>query len=578
VVALFVLLTCALTWPQCVKLSTNVASHADPFFSTWRLAWIAHALRHDPASLYHANIFHPDRNTLANSDAVVLQGALAAPLLWAGLNPFAVYNLIVLAGIVASGLAMFALVRYLTRNDAAAVVGGAIFLLLPYRVLHIEHLELQWSCFIPLAFLALHRTLDERSARQGLLVGVMGWLQLAASVYYGIFLALALVALTALALLAAPGVLSLAARTNRRAVAGLVVGAVLCGALTYVSAQPYLENVQTLGTRDVVDATRYSATARSYLTAPPENWIWGWTAPSPADDELQLFPGALALLLAAAAIFHRARRMVWVYAALGALLVELSFGFNGVMYPWLYEHLFALKGLRATARMSLLAFAALSVLAAFGFAAVHQRVRAGAKRRVLAATLLLLAVEYGSAPLELEPVSSDLPQVYQMLRRLPRGVVAELPMPHYDTIYMLSSIGHWYPLVNGYSGFIPQHYLDTVDSMESFPTDESIHRLQGLGVRYLIVHENRYKPAEYVDLIMAMRRRPELVPLGRYKDTYLSAELFELRSVFSKGVRTLGTPMMRAVRGDLVGPPEHTDQDEAGNEAADVRPERHAAP
>jgi hypothetical protein len=523
--ALFVSLTCVLTWPQCVNLSTHVASHADPFFSTWRLAWIAHALRHDPGALYDANIFHPDRNTLANSDAVILEGALAAPLIWAGINPFAVYNLVLLSGIATSGLAMFLLVRYLTKSDAASVIAGAIFLMVPYRVLHFEHLELQWSCFIPLAFLALHRALDHRSIRQGLLVGVLAWLQLAASVYYGIFLALALAALSALLLL-----LYASRRVSARALAGLAVGAVLCGALAYVSARPYLENVQTLGTRDVVDAARYSATARSYLAAPPENWLWGWTGASFKDDELQLFPGVIALLLALAGLVLRPdRRMVWVYAALTGLLVELSFGFNGVLYPWLHGHLFALRGLRATARISLLAFATLSVVAAFGYLAIQQRLKAAAGRYLLAGCLAALAIEYGSAPLKLESVSTEVPQVYQMLRRLPRGVVAELPMPHFDTIYMLSSIGHWYPLVNGYSGFIPQHYLDTADTMADFPADAAIERLRALGVRYVIVHENRYEPAEYLDLLLEIGRRPELMPLGRYKDTYLSAEIFELR-------------------------------------------------
>src|SRR5512139_916615 len=95
-------LACYLTWPQCLYLATRVASHDDGFFGVWRMAWIAHALRTDLSRLYDANIFYPDRGTLANSDAVILQGALASPLLWAGASPVVVYNLLVLGGIVAS--------------------------------------------------------------------------------------------------------------------------------------------------------------------------------------------------------------------------------------------------------------------------------------------------------------------------------------------------------------------------------------------------------------------------------------------------------------------------------------------
>src|SRR4029077_3386956 len=144
-------------------LGTKVAVHNDPFFSTWRLAWIAHALRTDPHHLYDANIFYPERNTLAYSDAMLLEGALGAPFIWAGVSPVLVYNILVLAGIVSPGVGAFVLVRYLTKNAGAALVSAAIFTLMPYRVEHFMHLELQWAMWMPLAFWALHRAVAEGS-------------------------------------------------------------------------------------------------------------------------------------------------------------------------------------------------------------------------------------------------------------------------------------------------------------------------------------------------------------------------------------------------------------------------------
>jgi len=124
-------LTIFLTWPQALYLGTKVAVHNDPFFSTWRLAWIAHALRTDPHHLYDANIFYPERNTLAYSDAMLLEGAIGAPFIWAGVSPVLVYNILLLAGIVSSGVGVFVLVRYLTKNAGAALVSAAIFTLMP---------------------------------------------------------------------------------------------------------------------------------------------------------------------------------------------------------------------------------------------------------------------------------------------------------------------------------------------------------------------------------------------------------------------------------------------------------------
>ena len=76
-----VALTVLVTWPQALHLAARIGAHDDPQFSIWRLAWIAHALRSDPWHLFDANIFYPAKGTLAFSDAMLLEGVLAAPLL-----------------------------------------------------------------------------------------------------------------------------------------------------------------------------------------------------------------------------------------------------------------------------------------------------------------------------------------------------------------------------------------------------------------------------------------------------------------------------------------------------------------
>ena len=65
--------------------------------------------------------------------------------------------------------------------------------------------------------------------------------------------------------------------------------------------------------------------------------------------------------------------------------------------------------------------------------------------------------------------------------------------------------------------------------MLTFPDDQSIARLKELGVRYVVVHEHFYKPAEVIDLMIGMGRRPDLIPRGRYLDWTGRASLFELQ-------------------------------------------------
>ncbi len=92
----FTLLTLVLTYPQVQQMASAMGQHYDSLFSTWRLAWIAHQLPRDPLHLFDANIFHPEPGALSYSDAMLLPGLLGAPLIWMGVHPIVVYNLLVL--------------------------------------------------------------------------------------------------------------------------------------------------------------------------------------------------------------------------------------------------------------------------------------------------------------------------------------------------------------------------------------------------------------------------------------------------------------------------------------------------
>ena len=98
--------TIVVTWPQFLA-PTKVVDHFDPYFSVWRLGHIAHALKRWPIALFDANIFYPAKGTLAYSDATLLEGVLAAPLFWAGVEPTLIYNVLLYAGFVLSGAAIF---------------------------------------------------------------------------------------------------------------------------------------------------------------------------------------------------------------------------------------------------------------------------------------------------------------------------------------------------------------------------------------------------------------------------------------------------------------------------------------
>ena len=524
-----ILLTIAVTWPQARHLSTHIAAHDDAMFSIWRLAWVAHALGTDPARMFDANIFYPVKGTLAFSDAMLLEGTIAAPLFWAGVSPIVIYNTLLLAGIAASGVAMFVLARHLTGASGPALVAAAIFTAAPYRIEHFMHLELQWAMWIPLAFWAIHRTLDSNRWQDGALVALFLWLQVLSSVYYGLFLAVACLVLVVLLLAVAP-------KHTLPALPVLIAAGVAASLLTIPYALPYLRTGQTMS-RSAADIATYSATWWNYLASPAQSAFWWWTGSRFGGAEHSLFPGLVALALACAAFTYRPRTNVAVYALLTLVLVELSFGLNGRLYSWLFRSIDALDGIRAPSRFGLLACGTIALLAAFGTRALQARaakIGRGANWLVAVSLTMLVAADSATRGMALvePPIRRATASVYKTIQSLGPGPIIELPLPRLallpgpDATYMLWSTTHWHPIVNGNSGYYPAAYGDTVTSMENFPDDRSIAHLAGIGVRYIVVHRAFYDAEKYGSLIERMIGRQDLRRQGTFSDPLGDCELF----------------------------------------------------
>ena len=183
-------LTVLLTYPQVREFATSVPYHSDPYFSMWRLGWIAHAIRNAPGQVFDANIFYPEQLTLAYSDAMLLPGVVLAPLFWAGTSPVIIYNLALFSAFTLSGLTAFSLARLVTGNVGASLVAGVIYAFAPYRFTHYMHLELQLVFWIPLLLFVIHRSLPQLTVRDGVLFGAILGCQLLSCIYAGIYAAM----------------------------------------------------------------------------------------------------------------------------------------------------------------------------------------------------------------------------------------------------------------------------------------------------------------------------------------------------------------------------------------------------
>ncbi|MPY87330.1 MAG: hypothetical protein GEU99_05365 [Luteitalea sp.] len=518
------------TWPQGMRLGEAVADHFDPLFSIWRLKRLARQIFHDPLHLFDGNIFYPETGTLANSDATFLEGALAAPFIEAGVSAVLVYNVLLLGGMVASAVGMYVLARRLTRSDGAAVVAGIVFALTPYRIEHFAHLELQWAQWMPLTLWALHRTLETGRVKDGLLTGFFLLLQFLSSVYYGLFLATFLLLVGGLLVL-------FCRRASLRHVAGaLLVGALLAAIVVLPYSRPYRANAERLGERTAGEISIWSAHPESYLATPGLNLVYGRLSGPLGASETRLFPGLTAVVLAVLAFLWPPGRIPVIYLTGCLLAVDFSMGVNGLIYPWLLEPGSPFRGLRAPARFAILVNLALALFAAWGVVRLRGATGSERGRRfVPVICAAVLVVEYWSAPLPLRHVPTRPLLVYEWLGQQPPSVVLELPMwlsgadPQHDAEYEYFSTFHWHRLVNGYSGYYSPAYRDLMHVMRQFPSGASLEALRARGVDYIVVHLDKYDPADLEVLMEAMDLRPAFFrSVGTFPDYEGSARVYRL--------------------------------------------------
>jgi hypothetical protein len=525
---LFAALTIILTWPQILQLG-SVPDNKDSYFNLWRLAWIAHQLPRSPLHLFDANIFAPLPLTLAFSDAILLEGLLGAPWLWAGIPVVYVSNLLVLGSFVACGLGAFLLVRELTADAASACVAGLIFAFAPYRFDHYYHLELLWAQWLPLTLWMLHRALKSGRTAHALWAGCFFALQGLSCIYYAVFFAIVLAGLVPVLVAAAPG------PARKRATASLLAGALLAAAILAPYMLPYRAARQVVGDRDEGSIRVYSAGPAHYLAALPGSVIYGGITGPLGSPEKRLFMGFAAMGLAAIALLPPFDRRRVAYALALAIAVDGTLGHRGVLFPWLRDHVDLFRGLRVPARFGHLVLLGTSVLAGFGLARLRQflaRRRPPLAGAATAAVGFLVVLEYLMWPMALVPVQTAPDNVSLWLRSKPPGVVADLPLPRStadienDAKAAYRSTFNWRPLLNGYSGFYPSSYVELWAPVASFPDEASLTALHRRGVAYLVVRQAGFGAERYDAIVDRLALRCDVGSAGPFPDGATMAMIY----------------------------------------------------
>lgn len=533
--ALFVALAVLHTWP----LAGNPAGlsrldNDDTALNTFVIAWNAHIVLREPLALFHAPIFFPERLTLAYSEHMLVPSLIGAPLMWAGVSPVTVYNLLLLAGFALSGWTMALVVRRWTDSTLAGIVAGMLYAFNAHLLTRLAHLQAIHIQFLPLALLGLDELLRAAPGRgrvpqsaqsavefsapsapefalrlpsaqsaqsaaafpsvqsvlqSSALLTSAFVLQALCSNYTLVFLSVALVIC---ALVRADEWLNADARHRLVALLACTISAVVV--LTPFLWPYYVVSREQGLSRSIDEVALYSASWADYL-ATGGRLHYEWWSHAWFEERTPLFPGVVGAILAASTLGFaglRRDRRVRMVLAIGAAGVALSFGPALPGYTWLHQHVPLFEGLRAAARWGVLLLTAVAILAGFAVSRLEHRWRGGTYWPAVAVLLpAVITLEALRAPLAFVGVPS-MPAFYDSLATEPDAVVVELPLFFGPSVsenarYMLHSTRHFRPMVNGYSGFEPEAFRQRAARWRAFPEPPVLSEMAGLGVTHIVV-------------------------------------------------------------------------------------------
>src|SRR5262245_27161172 len=420
----FVVLALAHTWPLVTgpgRWSRN-DTH-DTVHHEWILAWDAHQLANDPRHLFDANIFYPERDTLAYSDHLIVQGIMGAPLFWLGASPVLVYNLLLIAGLALTGWTTSLVLTQWTGSRMAGLFSGSLMAFNAMTLTRFAEIQDQHFEFFPLALWALDRLLSTPRIRYALQLA--GWFVLQALTcgYLLVFASLSLVA--AVAVRPADWIGS-----RFRRVAGLLLLAVtVSGALLTPFLLPYLRVSRQQGfTRSMEEVALYSARLTDYVSTGGRFHYSLWSFRF--FDREALFPGLVASAFVIAAVVSGTAwrdRRARMALAFGVVAFALSFGPGFPLYGAVTSLFPIMAGIRGASRFGQFVLAAVAILAGFGFALMQKRL--GRRALTIGIVALIAAnLEALRAPINYRPFEGISP-VFDSLAGTDRALVACFPFP-----------------------------------------------------------------------------------------------------------------------------------------------------
>ncbi|MBD3299136.1 MAG: hypothetical protein GF341_10810 [candidate division Zixibacteria bacterium] len=473
---------------------------SDQCQTIWFFWWTDTALSHPDLSLYATDYIYYPHGTGLGYHLCPLTNMVAlgfSALTGYAPNAPALFNFMVYFAFVLNGLASFLLIRVVTGRIGPAFIGSLFVTYAPYRLWHLDHLNLLstgWG-LLAIAFALMYF----KAPQWRYLIGAV--LAIVATFYVSLTnVMIAALFLLVCVIVFARRLLNHAER--KRILVGSIIGIVIATILvlpgllqlTHAAADwPVGWQEAEQHSPDLLDYIMPSS--RQQSTGRGEAYL-GWYL--------------LGLALVAVTIYRSKEVSRWGIVA--AVFLILSLGptlivsdtrlLPGLMpYRWLFETVPYFNLARTPTRMIVAAQWALAILVAFALdgwmAAVRSTLRSHWRTvtvgLIYIASIAAIGFEYAARPIPLIPM--QVPPVYNQVVSDPEvAVICDLPIRRQLQIsnwYMYWQTYHERKAVNGYLTHHSANATQLVDNIATWQTVDStqLEQLQAVGVDAAVIHQ-----------------------------------------------------------------------------------------
>lgn len=469
---------------------TSVApgTGGDTYQNLWDIWWVNYAVFHLHTNPFYTTILYwPIGVSLAYATLAPLLGIISAPFQAVGGTVFA-YNIMFFMGFVLSGLTMYILAEYLTKNHYAALLSGFIF---TFSSVHIaqgySHIHFTNIEFIPL-FLYFFLLIVNGDRHWFNIVGMAASFALTTligNVEQTLMVTLLLVYLLIVYIIYKDTRKKLLTTSFVLSMVGFVILALIIGLWNFLPLIRAVTQSGGLGTANYLNNIQsnvaWSDVPVGFLVPSYFNGlIFSHGVPTsiynlvyaPDPVESVSYIGFVVLALTAYGIYRYGKKMLpWIVGAL--LFIWLALGPFFILYQ-LYHALPGINVIREPGRFDLIVSLFFAILAAYGAKALFEKLEAeqhhpGHKPNrnmvyiLLAVLILAMFIENNGLQLGNSPTvvtTVNVPKFYDELSNLTGNFsVLELPaLPAGSTPYFYPGIETYYtsvshkPIVGGYVG------------------------------------------------------------------------------------------------------------------------------